>query len=134
MEKAKQIFLNFGLLWLRILMGMGIAYHGFGKVFGGAMGKFTEGVSNMGFPEPLIFAWLAALSELVGGVLIVLGIFARPAAFLIFATMSVAAFVFHAKDPFTVKELALVYWTMAGALLFMGPGEFRLGKRKEIIG
>ena len=45
-----------GLLWLRVLAGAGMAYHGFGKVFGGWMPKMTEGVAAMGFPVPSLFA------------------------------------------------------------------------------
>lgn len=113
---------NFGLLWLRVLGGAGIAYHGYGKVFGGMMGKFVQGVAKMGFPAPEVFAWAAALSEFAGGIFIVLGLATRPAAFFVFATMSVAAFVVHKADPFQVKELALAYWTLAGTLIFTGPG------------
>ncbi len=113
-----------GLLWLRVLMGTGIAYHGYGKVFGGQVAMLTEGVAKMGFPMPEVFAWAAALSEFAGGICIVLGLFTRPAACFVFATMSVAAFIAHASDPFKVKELALAFWTMAGTLILTGGGNF----------
>ena len=32
MDKFKEYLPDFGLLWLRVLMGVGIAYHGYGKV------------------------------------------------------------------------------------------------------
>jgi len=41
--------------------------------------------------------------------------------------MSVAAFVAHAGDPLTKRELALAYWTISGALFLTGPGRLRLG-------
>ncbi|HSV43431.1 MAG TPA: DoxX family protein [Candidatus Bathyarchaeia archaeon] len=113
---------SFGLLWLRVLMGAGIAYHGFGKIFGGGIAGFAQGVAAMGFPFPEIFAWMAALSEFAGGIAVVLGLGTRVASGLIFFTMSVAAFVAHGQDSFAVKELALCYWTMAGALVLLGPG------------
>lgn len=82
---------------------------------------------------PEVFAWAAAFSELIGGICVALGLGTRIAAAAVFATMSVAAFRVHAQDAFRVKELALCYWTMAGALIFMGGGPFaleqRLGKR-----
>ena len=88
-------------------MGSGIAYHGYGKVFGGDITPLTQGVTAMGFPYPEVFAWAAALSEFLGGICIVLGLFTRPAAFFVFATMSVAAFIAHKADPLQTKELAL---------------------------
>ena len=106
-------------------MGAGIAHHGFGKIFlPGHMAKFTQSVAELGFSTPELFAWTAALSEFLGGILAVLGFKTRFAAFLIFFTMSVAIFLHHAGDPFSKKELALAYWTMAGALMFTGGGKF----------
>ncbi len=123
-----QIANNAGLLWLRVLAGAGIAYHGHGKVFGGHVGQLTEGVAAMGFPAPAVFAWAAALSEFAGGLCLVLGLGTRIAAFFVFSTMSVAAFIAHSKDPLQVKELALAYWTASGALILLGGGEWSLDK------
>ncbi len=120
---------SLGLLWLRVLMGAGIAHHGWQKVFGGTMGEFTEGVTALGFPAPAFFAWAAACSELIGGLCILLGLGTRIAAGFVFMTMSVAAFLQHARDPLQVKELALAYWTMAGALVLLGGGGFSLEAR-----
>jgi putative oxidoreductase len=117
---------DLGLLWLRGLMGAGIAYHGYGKVFGEHMAQMVQGVGQMGFPMPAVFAWAAALSEFLGGLLIMVGFQTRAAAGAIFLTMSVAAFRVHAADPFKVKELALAYWTMAGALMLLGGGAYTL--------
>lgn len=119
--------LDFGVLLLRVLMGLGISlFHGYGKVFGGRIEQFTEGVARMGFPMPDLFAWAAALSEFVGGILIALGLGTRIAAFFVFSTMSVAAFIRHAPDPFDVKERAFLYGTIAMATVLIGPGRFSL--------
>ncbi len=130
------MWLNLGLLWLRVLMGTGIALHGYQKVFTpGFIPQFAQGVAKMGFPAPMAFAWAAALSEFVGGILVVFGLGTRLGALVIFTTMSVAVFIHHAPDPLKVKELALAYWTMSGALLLIGGGAFSLevklfGKRR----
>jgi putative oxidoreductase len=108
-------------------MGAGIAYHGFGKIFEpGQMAKFTQGVAKLGFSMPEAFAWMAALSEFLGGILIVLGFRTRIAAFFVFVTMSVAIFLQHAGDPLSKKELAMAYWTMAGALVLTGSGKYSI--------
>ena len=80
----------------------------------------------MGFPLPILFAWLAALSELLGGLLLAVGLFTRYAAFFVFGTMTVAAFIAHAGDPFNVRELALLYWAVMLSLLLVGGGRFEL--------
>jgi putative oxidoreductase len=125
-SKIKEILCSAGLLWLRVGAGAGIATHGYGKVFGGHMEKFAGGVAEMGFPMPEVFAWAAALSEFLGGILLVLGLGTRPAAFFVLMTMSVAFFIRHRLDPFKVKELAFLYWTMSGALVLTGSGAFSL--------
>ena len=117
---------SFGLLWMRLLMGIGIASHGYQKIFGGHLDHFAQGVAAMGFPVPMAFAWAAALSEFAGGICIALGLGTRIAAAAGFTTMSVAVFKHHAADPFKVKELALAYWTMAGALIMTGAGLYSI--------
>lgn len=119
-------FRDLGLLWLRVLAGSGIAYHGYGKVFGGHIPMMAEGLTKMGFPMPTYFAWAAALSEFLGGICLALGLMTPLAALAVFVTMSVAAFVAHADDPFQKKELALAYWTASGAILMTGPGTWSL--------
>jgi len=110
-------------------MGLGIAFlHGYGKVFGGRMEQFAESVAKMGFPMPHFFAWASALSEFLGGILIALGLGTSVAAFFVFINMSVAAFIRHSNDPFNVKELALLYWIFAMAIVLIGPGSLSLDR------
>jgi putative oxidoreductase len=66
------------------------------------------------------------LSEVLGGLLLALGLFARPAAACVAVTMLVAAFVVHAGDPFGRRELALAYACVAIGVLLAGPGRYSL--------
>lgn len=118
-----------GLLILRVSSGLMMATHGYGKVFEeGRMAKFTEGVGEMGFPAPAFFAWTAALSELVGGVALALGLGTRVSAALIAGTMVVAAFIRHAADPFAKKELALLYLAVMLFFALYGGGKWALDR------
>lgn len=136
MNTLKELATSFGLLWLRVLTGAGIATHGYGKLFTpGRMDGFAKGVADMGIPMPEVFAWAAALSEFAGGLLLILGLATRPAALLVFLTMTVAAFLRHGDDPFSKKELALAYWVLSGAILCLGAGAWSVdrliaGRRK----
>lgn len=142
-----------GLLILR-LAGLYLAIaHGWGKVVGLASGqsRFVESVAEMGFPLPVLFAWAAALSELVGGTAVALGLLTRWAAALAGITMLVAAFVRHrALDRFLSwlgivpaseeslrawgnPELATIFMLVFAAVALLGPGRFaldaKLGRR-----
>ena len=87
-----------------------------------------QGLGSMGFPFPVAFAWAAALGEFLGGLGIAFGLFTRWAAFFMGFTMSVAAFVAHAADPFQKKEMALLFLTSGILLMLTGPGKFSLDK------
>ena len=56
---------------LRVTLGLMFAIAGFNKVMG--IDGVTGMLSGLGFPVPLFFAWILALSELVFGALIFLG-------------------------------------------------------------
>jgi putative oxidoreductase len=106
---------------LRIFSGLALALaHGWGKLPVSA--DFVQFVARMGFPLPVLFAWSAALSEFVGGLLLAAGLCTRPAAFFVAVTMSVAAFIVHADDPFVRKEPALLFLMVALTFLFYGAG------------
>lgn len=100
--------------------------HGIGKI--PPSDGFVGGVEKLGLPIPIVFAWMAGLSEFFGGLLIALGLFTRPAAFFWICTMGIAAFIRHAEDPFASKEKALLFLTVGLCLLFTGAGKFSLGK------
>ena len=116
---------NLGLLLLRVFAGgtMAIA-HGWGKV--PPSEGLVQAVAGMGFPVPIVWAWAAALAELVGGALVALGLATRPAAWTVAITMGVAGLIQHAGDSFTTKELALVYGVVFVALALLGPGRLSL--------
>lgn len=122
----KKINTDVGLLLLRIT-GFFMAFgHGLGKT--PPSEKMIEGVGEMGFPLPAFFAWMAALSEFGGGLLIGVGLFTRPAALLWVFTMATAAFIRHAEDPYGTKEKALLFLVIGACLLFTGAGKYSLGR------
>jgi putative oxidoreductase len=77
---------------LRIIAGLAFSFHGMQKLFGWyAQGRTFEVGSQL---------WVGGVIELVCGMLIALGLFARPAAFLASGTMAVAYLQFHWKVAF----------------------------------
>ncbi len=114
---------SLGLLALRVSSGGLMAVlHGWGK-----FQKFeTRGSS---FPDPLgvgpeVSMGLTIFAEVVCASLITLGLMTRWAAAVGLFTMGMAAFVIHGDDPLSKQELALMYFSMYGALIFLGPGRY----------
>jgi putative oxidoreductase len=115
------------VLLLRVSSGLMMALlHGWAKV--PPSEKFITGVTELGFPAPLFFAWCAGLAELVGGLLIAVGLFTRPAALFLAFTMGVAAFGRHLHDPFDRKELSLLYLGISLLFLAYGAGKVSLDR------
>lgn len=124
-KNANPTWDNLALLVLRLLIGLTMAFaHGLSKV--PPSDKLIEGVTGMGFPAPVFFAWCAGLSEFVGGILIAVGLLTRPAAASLAFTMVIAFFVAHGADPFGKKELAFLYLGASLVIMAMGAGKFSL--------
>src|SRR5262245_48166515 len=116
---------DIGLALIRVGFGLSLALaHGLGKV--SHPDQFINGLTQGGFPAPALLGWAAILSEFAGGLLLALGLFARPAAAFVIGTLGVAAFHVHAADPYQKKELALAYTVIALAILIAGPGRLSL--------
>jgi putative oxidoreductase len=114
---------------IRLGLGSVMTAHGAQKVLGmfGGPGfeKFVSNPTPFGFMKPT-WLWLgaAALSELVGGGLIVLGLLTRVGAFFVACTMLTAVVGVHWGSFFAPKgmEYPLALFSMALALLISGGG------------
>lgn len=122
-----------GLAGLRIIAGVAVAtLHGWHKGVQGWQ-YLTKGTDwpvlhdtvQLGFPVPVVFAALAALSQFVGGWLLVVGAFTRVSAFLVASTMSTAT-LFNLQTGGPDVQLAGLYALVTGAFVFVGGGRWSL--------
>jgi putative oxidoreductase len=67
---------------------------------------------------------LVLFAEIVCALLLVLGLFSRLAAFVLFIDLLVAVFVFHRGQPIAQYELAIVFLSAFFAMLLVGPGKY----------
>lgn len=81
----------YALAVLRIVTALLFMEHGMQKLFG--FPASSEGIQQ---PPLLSLMGIGGLIEFVGGVLVLLGLFTRPAAFLVAGEMAVAYWMFHA--------------------------------------
>ncbi|MBO9541316.1 DoxX family protein [bacterium] len=133
---ASGAFREIGWLIVRVAFGLLLMTHGYAKLFGVTQsgGKVIEGfaksmVEPLGFPAPLFFSYLAALSEFVGGLFIALGLFTPLAAVAAAGTMLVAILHHMGQgDPLKVFELALIYLAIAIGAMLIGGGRYSLDR------
>ena len=120
---------------LRLAMGVAFVGHGLQKVLGSFGGPGLKQFTS--FPAPFSFMrpaalWMgaAAFAELIGGLLIVLGLFTRLGAFLIVCVMLTVIFGVLWPKFFAPEgmELALAFLGMALALLVLGGGQLSVDR------
>jgi putative oxidoreductase len=109
--------------FIRIALGALLVYHGAKKVFDG-LGSLADEIAARGWPLPNLQAFIVAYSEFAGGILLVVGLFTRPAAAVNVVLFTIITFGFQAADPFPKKEKALLFLILAVYTLFVGPGKW----------
>jgi putative oxidoreductase len=119
-----------GLLILRVGIGVMFMCHGYPKIAGGpeVWARVGGAMSALGVNfGHAAMGLVAGLSECGGGLLLVLGLFTRPACFFMLSTMIVAT-VMHLRggDPFVKYSHALEAGILFFSLLLIGPGKFSL--------
>jgi putative oxidoreductase len=120
----------YALALLRIAAALIFMEHGTQKLFG--FPAPPEG----GLPPVGSLFWIGACLELVGGLLLLLGLFTRPAAFIVSGEMAVAYWMFHAPanayPVLNCGDAAILYTFVFLLFVFTGPGAWSLdGLRKR---
>jgi putative oxidoreductase len=111
---------------LRIAAGLTFLEHGTGKLLG-----FPAGLPFIDkMPTGLLY--VTGTLELVGGVLIVLGLFTRPVAFILSGFMAVAYFMAHFPMSFfpaiNMGEAAILYCFIFLYIAAAGPGPWSIDR------
>jgi putative oxidoreductase len=102
-------------------------YSGWGKLFG-YHDMAVTGFQQMGFPAPAFWVWFVGIVELVGGLMVGLGIFARYASVPLAITMIVAMCTAHWGGPINGYFLPLALLGGCAAIMGVGAGKYRLVK------
>jgi putative oxidoreductase len=97
---------------LRLIVGYGFMQHGFAKLSRGP-DAFAAILQGMDVPAPHLMAWLTILTELLGGLAVLLGAFVTIVSVPMTAVLLVAMFKVHLQYGFSSIKLLAV--TAAGA-------------------
>src|SRR5258706_5846459 len=118
------------LLALRLIAGFAFYQTGKGKVASPPVEFFTK----LGLPFPLFTATFVGYVEMIGGLLLLIGLFSRLTALVLMVNMSVA---YLTADIESVRKLSsepdlflsaspFAYWVVSLIVLLFGPGAFAL--------
>jgi putative oxidoreductase len=121
---------DLGKLVLRITLAILILLHGIAKLQHGI--DFITGlVTNAGLPTA--FAYLVYVGEVLAPILVLVGLFTRPAALIIAINMAVAVALVHMNELFALTktggwalELQGMFLISAIAISLLGPGRYSL--------
>lgn len=114
-------------LVLRLGVGMVFVVHGLSKLTNGPV-QFSSMLTGLGVAAPLVFAWLVTIAELVGGLLIIVGLLTPLSTLPLIATLVGAillvkvnvGIIAPAGAPRPGAEVDIALLAGLVALLFMG--------------
>jgi putative oxidoreductase len=128
---------GYGLTLLRIIAGITFAAHGAQKLFGWFGGYGLAGVAqwmeSIGLAPGYLMALLAGSAEFFGGLALIIGLLARPAAAVLALTMLVAIVTVHLANGFFMSnngyEFALALLAISLTVMIEGAGKLSLDRR-----
>ena len=113
---------------LRIVAALLFLLHGSSKLF-----NFPP--FPMDLPAPGTLLWIGAILELIGGLILLVGIFSRPVAFILSGEMAVAYWMFHAPQSTFPSanngEPAILFCFIFLLIAAAGPGSWSLDESRK---
>jgi len=123
----------FAPLVVRVIVGVIMAAHGWQKITQIGVGNFGGFLAQLGVPLPTLMAFVVTFVELVGGILLILGLFSRLAALILTIDLVVAILLVKVNIGFIAPagrgagaelDLALIAGFLT--IFLAGPGRISL--------
>ena len=130
-DSANAVLLRWGLFPLRLAVGVTFLMHGWQKLFVFGLGGTAEILQWLGIPFPAFFAGVVMATELLGGLSLMLGLFARWAGVFLAVDMFVAILVARMKGGFFTPngfEFELVLLGASLTIAAIGTGAVSLDR------
>jgi putative oxidoreductase len=136
---------NLALAAFRICVGAVMLAHGFNHIYGGGkIAGTARWFESLGMRPGIVHAWLASLTEVAGGIALVLGLLTPLGGAAVIGVMVVAWITNHRGNGFFIFrpgegwEYVMTLTFCGLALAVLGPGEWSLdeaiGWRDDLIG
>jgi len=139
--RRRAVFVGLTLLALRIVSALVLLEHATAQAFGVPNNPARP---FEGAPAILSRTWVASVIELVGGPLIILGLFTRPVAFVLSGLMAFAYFLVHAPvnffpvvnrgEPAVLLCFVFLYMAAAGAGPYSLDAMWTARREKRAVG
>lgn len=127
MSNSENKYVDLAPLLLRIGVGVIFIIAGWGKITG--IEGVQEFFGNIGIPLPGLMAWVVAIVEFVGGIMVLLGAYARIPYLLLAFIMVVALLTTKLGGEFSAARLDLMLLLSNLALFFMGSGKYSVDEK-----
>jgi putative oxidoreductase len=122
---------DMGKLVLRFTLAILLLFHGFSKLING-VGPIEAMVAKAGLPGPV--AYLTLIGEVVAPILILIGLWTRPAALIVVINMIVALVLVHTTQIFTLSKTGGWALELQGFYLFTAIAVAMLGAGRHSVG
>lgn len=133
MSPVYELVSPFATTMLRVLTGLMLIPHGYGKmvaiVSGSGLTGFGEFLETFGLMPGIVWAHALAFLEVGGGLLLAVGLFTRPVAFAVVVFMVIASLTANSQTFWWFEagyEMTIMWGTLALAFVFTGGGKYSL--------
>jgi len=134
-SKVNDTVVNGLILLIRLFVGISMLTHGLPKLEKLIANDKIEFMNFLGLGSAISLV-LVVFAEFLCSVFIILGFLTRFSAIPLMITMLIAFFVVHGSDPYSDKELSLLYFFFYLVIFTLGSGKFSLDylfSKKESI-
>ena len=111
-----------GIAFVRVMVGVMLIFHGWQLFESHDMNVFTDLLFNMAIPFPEAMAYTGKLVELMGGFLLILGLFTRLVTAILFITFMFITFGLGEARIFSDNQLPFLYALVSLLFFFTGAG------------
>lgn len=117
-------------LVLRVALGIIFVWHGYDKVMVKGVPAIGGFLGSLGFPMPELFAYILGYGELIGGLMLIVGLLTHWVAKFDLIVAVVAFFTVHLSKGFAIAgggyEFIVLIGAAAASLVITGAGKYSL--------